>query len=79
MQVIVITRLHAMYQRSRKMLVFLSGIFLIVQIASVVMNGVQRFSGCKLPLCISDFALQPYETNISGVQPIWYPYVPFQL
>jgi hypothetical protein len=51
MQVIVIVRLHAMYQRSRKMLVFISGIFLAVQIACVVMNAVQYtgVSGGKLP------------------------------
>jgi hypothetical protein len=56
MQVIVIVRLHAMYQQSRKILVFLSGIFLTVQITCVVMNAVQDpgVSGCKLPLCISD-------------------------
>jgi hypothetical protein len=42
MQVIVIIRLHAMYQRSRKMLVFLSGIFLTVQIACVVISVVQN-------------------------------------
>jgi hypothetical protein len=57
MQAIVIIRLHAMYQRSRKMLVFLSGIFLTFQIASVVMGTVQNTgaSGSKLPSCISDF------------------------
>jgi len=33
MQAIMITRLYAMYQRSRKMLVFLVSIFLVVTIA----------------------------------------------
>jgi hypothetical protein len=57
MQVIVIIRLHAMYQGSRKMLVFLSGIFLTLQIPSVIMAVVQDTgaSGSKLLLCISDF------------------------
>jgi hypothetical protein len=51
MQVIVITRLHAMYQRSRKMLIFLSGIFLTLQITSVVIVVVDDTgaSGSKLP------------------------------
>jgi hypothetical protein len=35
--VIMIHRLHAMYQRSRKMLIFLAVTFLAVSIASVVM------------------------------------------
>jgi hypothetical protein len=57
MQVIIIIRLHAMYQRSRKMLLSLSGIFLTLRITSVVMAAVQYTgaSGSKLPLCISDF------------------------
>jgi len=38
---IMITRLHAMYQRSRKMLVFLVVTFLAVEIASVTMVAVQ--------------------------------------
>jgi len=40
-QVIVITRLHAMYQRSGRMLVFLSVIFLAIQIICVVMGVLQ--------------------------------------
>jgi hypothetical protein len=36
MQVIMITRLHAMYQRSRIMLIFLVIIFLAVNIACAV-------------------------------------------
>ena len=40
-QVIMITRLHAMYQRSRKMLVFLSVIFLVLQIICVVVAVIQ--------------------------------------
>ena len=41
MQVIVITRLHAMYQQSRKMLVFLVVTFLVFQIATAVMGVMQ--------------------------------------
>jgi len=39
--VIMITRLHAMYQQSRKILIFLVVIFLPITIASVVMVAVQ--------------------------------------
>jgi hypothetical protein len=51
MQAIVIARLHAMYQQSRKILVFLSGIFLAVQIADVTISVATQstgISGCKL-------------------------------
>jgi hypothetical protein len=37
----MITRLHAMYQGSRKMLVFLSAIFLIIQITCAVIAAIQ--------------------------------------
>jgi len=37
----MITRLHAMYQRSRKMLVFLSVIFLVIQITCGVLAAIQ--------------------------------------
>jgi len=51
-QVIMIIRLQAMYQRSRKMLIFLVVFFLAVQIACVVLSIMQmtggHFSGCKL-------------------------------
>ncbi|OAX32958.1 hypothetical protein K503DRAFT_860059, partial [Rhizopogon vinicolor AM-OR11-026] len=45
--VIMITRLHAMYQRSRKMLIFLVVIFLAITIASGVIPWIQSsyFSG----------------------------------
>jgi hypothetical protein len=54
MQAIEIIRLHAMYQRSRKMLIFLSGTFLTVQIACVVLGAVGSMgpSGSKLSLCV---------------------------
>ncbi|KAG2362653.1 hypothetical protein BDR07DRAFT_1406545 [Suillus spraguei] len=38
--VIMIARLHAMYQRSRKMLIFLVVVFLAIRIASVVMVAI---------------------------------------
>ncbi|KAG1840715.1 hypothetical protein DFJ58DRAFT_88131 [Suillus subalutaceus] len=41
MQVIMIARLHAMYQRSRKVLIFLVVIFLPIRIANVVMVALQ--------------------------------------
>ena len=48
----MIVRLHAMYQRSRKMLTFLVVFFLAVQVACVVLSVMQNtgghFSGCKL-------------------------------
>jgi hypothetical protein len=52
MQVIVVTRLHAMYQQSRQMLVFLSGTFLAIQIACVVIAAIEStaISGGKLQL-----------------------------
>jgi hypothetical protein len=40
MQVIMITRLHAMYQRSRIMLIFLVVTFLIVNIACAVIAAI---------------------------------------
>ncbi|KAG1830692.1 hypothetical protein DFJ58DRAFT_267579 [Suillus subalutaceus] len=39
--VIMITRLHAMYQRSRKVLIFLVVIFLAIRVASVVMVAIR--------------------------------------
>ncbi|KAG2133243.1 uncharacterized protein EDB93DRAFT_886387 [Suillus bovinus] len=39
--VIMITRLHAMYQRSRKVLIFLVVIFLAIRIANVIMVAIQ--------------------------------------
>jgi hypothetical protein len=42
MQVIMIIRLYAMYQQSKKMLVFLCVIFLVVEITSVIMLVVRN-------------------------------------
>lgn len=52
MLVIVTSRLHAMYQRSRKMLIFLITIFLPVTIACVVLAAIisSHVSGGKLQL-----------------------------
>jgi len=51
-QVIMITRLHAMYQRSRKVLIFLVVVFLTSQISTGVMNATfsRDISGGKLGL-----------------------------
>jgi len=52
MQVIMMTRLYAMYQQSRKMLIFLAAIFLAVTIACGVIGAIQStgsyISGGKL-------------------------------
>jgi hypothetical protein len=50
MQVIMIARLHAMYQRSRKVLIFLVVIFLAITIANAVMFALMtmQLSGGKL-------------------------------
>jgi hypothetical protein len=59
MLVIIITRLHAMYERSRKMLVFLVVIFLTLQIAHAVTTAINSWSalrsGGKLPLYDKDW------------------------
>jgi hypothetical protein len=59
------------------MLIFLSGIFLTLQITSVVMGVVDETgaSGSKLLYIYQTCARQAYETNISGVRPVWYPYM----
>jgi len=50
MQVIMIARLHAMYQQSRKMLIFLVVIFLAIRIANAVMVALKmmQMSGGRL-------------------------------
>jgi hypothetical protein len=50
MQVIIIARLHAMYQQSRKVLIFLVVIFLAITIANAVMLALMtmQVSGGKL-------------------------------
>jgi hypothetical protein len=49
MQVIVIARLYAMYQQSRKVLIFLVVIFVTIRIANVVMVAItmMQISGGK--------------------------------
>jgi hypothetical protein len=49
MQVIMIVRLHAMYQQSRKVLIFLVVIFLAIRIANAVMVAlsIMQISGGK--------------------------------
>ncbi|OJA16509.1 hypothetical protein AZE42_10052 [Rhizopogon vesiculosus] len=59
MQVIMIIRLYAMYQRSRKILVFLVVIFLAIQIACVVLSGIHvRYTSAG--------ELQLWIQNLSG-------------
>jgi hypothetical protein len=50
MLVIMIARLHAMYQRSRKVLIFLVVIFLTITIANAVMAAIMtmQVTGGKL-------------------------------
>jgi hypothetical protein len=50
MLVIMIARLHAMYQRSRKVLIFLAVIFLTITIANAVMATIMtmQVTGGKL-------------------------------
>jgi len=50
MLVIMIARLHAMYQRSRKVLIFLAVIFLAITIANAVMTAITttQITGGKL-------------------------------
>ena len=59
-QVIMIIRLQAMYQRSRKMLIFLVVVFLAIQTASVLISIIQdtggRISGGKHQLRITDLS-----------------------
>jgi hypothetical protein len=54
MQVIMISRLHAMYQQSRKVLAFLLVIFLPIRIANAVMTAIMttQVAAGRLWLCI---------------------------
>jgi len=73
MQVIMIARLHAMYQRSRKVLIFIVVIFIAIKIAEVVMLAIltMQISGGKLSSCV-DFQVHqahwhvPAEYILSG-------------
>ena len=47
----MIVRLQAMYQRSRKILIFLVVFFLAAQIASVVLNVLMQSTGGHLSQC----------------------------
>ena len=69
-----------MYQRSRKMLVFLLVIFLATQIAACVMAGMQdmNVSAGKLRLHISDLYASGYRANIRGVYLLRRPSVRLQ-
>src|SRR5882757_8231233 len=70
----MVARLYAMYQRSRRMLIFLVVIFLAVQItsASVIITILSTgyISGGKLRLCAQNFSASAYNMNIRGVCPL---------
>jgi len=70
MGVIVTIRLHAMYQRSRKMLIFLCGIFLTVQIACVVMGAVETMGLSGVEYVLSGVHMCSYEINNTILGPI---------
>jgi hypothetical protein len=52
MQVIMIARLHAMYQRSRIMLIFLVIVFLVVNIGCVVIGAITLMNIVAGKLCL---------------------------
>jgi hypothetical protein len=79
MQVIMIARLHAMYQRSRTMLIFLVIIFLAVNIACVVLGAIslKYIAAGKfyLPTCRTQLIGQTLEELIfSGMHMCGYGY-----
>ena len=75
MQVITIARLHAMYQRSRKILIFLIAIDVPVTIACVVITVIESsyMSGGKFQLQKS--AHQAHGMTTRGARPLRYPSV----
>jgi hypothetical protein len=80
MLVIMITRLHAMYQRSRKVLIFLVVIFLAITIANAVIIAIMtmQITGGKLWLCMTCLEASGSLKNTRGIcslrhlsVPIW--------
>jgi hypothetical protein len=65
----MIIRLHAMYQRSKIMLVFLCVIFLAIQIACVIILAIQdrESSAGELHHRFQSYVYQAYQTHTSGV------------
>jgi hypothetical protein len=74
-QVIMITRLYAMYQRSRKMLVFIVVTFLAVTIACGIIAAVgsSYLTWGRLLLLMKDESYQAYLTNARGARARWQP------
>jgi len=72
MQVITIARLHAMHQRSRKILIFLIAVYAPVTIACVVISVIlsSYISGGKFQL--QNSAHQAHGMTTRGARPLWY-------
>jgi hypothetical protein len=81
MQVIMIAWLHAVYQRSRKVLIFLVVIFLAIIIANAVMLAIEmmQISGGKPSLCMRCLSASSSLTNIRGIHFLRHPSVPDKL
>jgi len=70
MLVIMIARLHAMYQRSRKVLIFLVVIFLAITIINVVIAAIitTQITGGKLWLCMKCLGASGSFENTRGIR-----------
>src|ERR1700709_854783 len=75
----MIIRLHVMYRRSRKMLIFLIAIFLALTIASGVILAIMtsHASSGELQLRLKDFSATAYGMNTRRVHPLRHLHVPF--
>jgi hypothetical protein len=74
LQVIMVARLHAMYQRSRAMLICLVIILLVVNISCVVLSviGIKYFVGGKFHLLLEEHT---HWANTRGGHTLWHSYV----
>jgi hypothetical protein len=70
MEVIMIVRLYAMYEQSRKMLIFLVVIFLALTITIIVtaILGSRYIVGGKLPSCIRNLSLLGLSEEYRGAR-----------
>jgi hypothetical protein len=76
LQVIMIARLHAMYQGSRTMLIFLVIIFLAINIACAVLTAIAlKYVGLGKFYLLSDLQNTAHWTNTRGADTLWHPYV----
>lgn len=77
MQVIIITRLHVMYQQSRKILVFLVVIFLIITSACGVIAAIgSRYTvGGEFDYSRKTWVREAHQTNTRGAHPFRKPSV----